>query len=196
MFTYQVELLQFLVSPAHAYFGRARDGAANVPTAFPHSIDLVDGKGIRGDRYFGVRAHTDAAVTFLAIEAWRAALAAVTTPTEAGVFPTDIARRNVTVRGVDLDALREVEFDLDTGSGPVLFRGARPAHPCVWMDSMVAEGMRKALVGRGGIRAAVLSSGRLDLGPAVLRSPVELDARRAATPVMRAQPVDRHALTP
>ena len=60
---YDVEILHLLVSPAHAYFGRAREGAADVPTADADSVELVAGKGIVGDRFFGKAAHMDAAVT-------------------------------------------------------------------------------------------------------------------------------------
>lgn len=149
----------FVVSPRHAYFGRPKDGpAGDVETTSPDVVEVVADKGIRGDRFFGVRAHTEAAVTFLALEAWEAAAA--------GADPV-LARRNIVVRGLELDPLRGREFAIDTGDGEVLFRGGRPAHPCSWMDSMAGDGVRKALIGRGGIRTQPLSSGVLRLGQAV-----------------------------
>lgn len=180
-FIYEIEVVQLLRAATHAYFGRSADGPADVVTELPDAVAVVDGKGIVGDRFFGVRAHTDAAVTFLAVEAWDDA-------TGGGVDPA-VARRNVVVRGVQLDPLRGEEFAVDCGEGPVRFRGARPAHPCAWMDSMVAPGTRKALVGRGGLRARPLDSGTMRVGPARLFSPVVLDAGRAAESVMRAQPL-------
>ncbi|MGJ0118689.1 molybdenum cofactor biosysynthesis protein [Williamsia sp. MIQD14] len=178
---YRFEVVTLLVSPGHAYFGRAKDGPAeDVPTALPGHVDVVADKGIRGDRFFGVRAHTEAAVTFLALEAWEAAAG--------GVDPV-VARRNVMVRGLELDPLRGVEFAIDTGDGPVRFRGGRPAHPCSWMDTMAGDGTRKALIGRGGLRAQPLTSGTLRVGPATLLSPVDLDPARAADQVRRAQPL-------
>ncbi len=57
------------------------------------------------------------------------------------------------------------------------------------MDTMAGEGVRKALIGRGGLRAQPLSSGTLHVGPALLRCDVELDATRAADQVRRAQPM-------
>lgn len=185
-FEYCAQIVQLLVSPAHAYFGRAKDGPAkDVPTELAECVDIVANKGIRGDRFFGVKAHTEAAVTFLAVEAWEAVGEAL------GVAVPDaaVARRNVAVRGLELDPLRGLEFELDSGDGPVRFRGGRPAHPCVWMDTMVAQGARKALIGRGGLRAEPLTDGVLRLGEVVVRSPVELDAARAAVPVKRAQPL-------
>jgi MOSC domain-containing protein YiiM len=178
---YDCEMVTFVVSPAHAYFGRPKDGPADdVETSTPESVEIVADKGIRGDRFFGVRAHTEAAVTFLALEAWTAA---------AGDVDPVLARRNVVVRGLELDPLRGREFALDTGSGPVRFRGGRPAHPCSWMDTVAGEGVRKALIGRGGLRAQPLTSGTLSIGPAVIITDEVLDAGRAADQVRRAQPL-------
>ena len=69
---YQVEVLHLLVSPEHAYFGRPRDGAAAVATADVDHADVVAGKGIVGDRFYGKAAHMDAAVTLFAVEALEA----------------------------------------------------------------------------------------------------------------------------
>ncbi len=62
-------------------------------------------------------------------------------------------RRNVVLRGADVEALRGEPFSLDTGSGAVLFRGYRPANPCAWMDHEIAPGAFRAMRGRGGVRA-------------------------------------------
>lgn len=177
---YPFEIVTLLRSPSHAYFGRPKDGPADdVETVTPDRVEIVADKGIVGDRFFGLRAHTEAAVTFLAIEAWRAA---------AGEVDPVVARRNIVVRGLELDPLRGREFEIDTGDGWIRFRGGRPAHPCVWMDTMAGTGTRKALIGRGGLRAQPLTSGVLSLGPATIRTDVELDAARSADQVRRAQP--------
>ncbi|SDU58152.1 molybdenum cofactor biosysynthesis protein [Gordonia westfalica] len=179
-YRYPCEILAFVVSPKHAYFGRPKDGpAGEVETLTPGAVEIIADKGIRGDRFFGVRAHTEAAVTFLALEAWTAA---------AGDVDPVLARRNIVVRGVELDPLRGREFGLDTGVGPIRFRGGRPAHPCSWMDTVAGEGVRKALIGRGGLRAQPLTSGTLHVGPATIITDVEIDATRAADQVKRAQP--------
>ncbi|GAA3723990.1 MOSC domain-containing protein [Gordonia hankookensis] len=178
---YRFEVVSLLVSPRHAYFGRPKDGPADdVETIAPDRVDIVADKGIRGDRFFGIRAHTEASVTFLALEAWQAA---------AGDVDPVVARRNIVVGGLELDPLRGREFEIDSGDGGIVFRGGRPAHPCSWMDSMAGEGVRKALIGRGGLRAQPLSSGVLRVGKAVIRCDVELDAARAADQVKRAQPL-------
>lgn len=182
---YRAEIVQLLRSQKHAYFGRAKDGPAQVPTDLASSVEIVANKGIRGDRFFGVKAHTEAAVSFLSIEAWDAVgdVLGVEVPDPA------VARRNVVVRGVELDPLRGREFELNSGDGWISFRGGRPAHPCVWMDRMVVEGARKALIGRGGLRTEPLSDGILRVGEVLVRSPVALDPTRAALPITRAQPL-------
>lgn len=186
VFHYRAEIVQLLVSPAHAYFGRSKDGpAADVSTELVDRVEIVANKGIRGDRFFGVKAHTEAAVTFLAAEAWEA----VGDVLGAAMPDPSVARRNVVIRGVELDPLRGIEFELDSGEGAVRFRGGRPAHPCSWMDSMVIAGARKALIGRGGLRTEPLNDGVLRVGPVTLHSPVELDAAKASAQVKRAQPL-------
>ena len=184
-YRYDVEVLHLLVSPAHAYFGRARDGAAEVPTTDAERVELVAGKGVVGDRFFGKAAHMDAAVTLLAVEALEAMAA------DLGTDPFDplLTRRNVVLRGAHLAPLLGEEFALESRGALVRLRGGRPAHPCVWMDTMVATGARKALIGRGGLRAEPLTGGVLRVGEILVDSPVELDASKAALPVKRAQPL-------
>ena len=133
------------------------------------------GYGIVGDRYAGKTAHRDAAVTVLAVESVEALAA------ELGSGPLDplLARRNVVLRGAEVEALRGHEFSLDSGAGEVLLRGGRPANPCAWLDVVLAPGAHRGLRGRGGVRCAALSDGVLRLGPAVLRSAVPLDPARA-----------------
>ncbi|WP_369055189.1 molybdenum cofactor biosysynthesis protein [Kineococcus terrestris] len=182
----RVELLHLLVSPEHAYFGRPRDGAADVPTTDADEVEVVAGKGIVGDRFFGKAAHMDAAVTFLAVEAWEAVAADL----RLGAVPDPLlARRNLVVRGLELDPLRGTDFLLETAAGSVLFHGGRPANPCAWMDRVVAPGAHRALRGRGGLRCTPLTSGRLSRGPATLRSSVPLDAARAGEAVLRRVPL-------
>ncbi|MDQ0819517.1 MOSC domain-containing protein YiiM [Arthrobacter sp. V4I6] len=174
-YRYDVEVLHLLVSPAHAYFGRARQGAADVPTADAEHAELVAGKGIVGDRFFGKAAHMDAAVTVFAIEALEAIAA------ELGTAPLDplLTRRNVVLRGAQLAPLLGHDFALESRGDLVRLKAGRPAHPCAWMDEMLAPGAHKAMRGRGGVRCQVLSGGVLHRGPAVLNSPVPLDPERA-----------------
>ena len=174
-FRYHVEILHLLVSPAHAYFGRAKDGPADVATTDAGSVEVVAGKGIVGDRFFGKAAHMDAAVTLFAIESLEAIA------TELGTDPFDplLARRNVVLRGAHLPPLIGEDFVLESAGGRVAFHGGRHAHPCAWMDRVLAPGAHRSMRGRGGLRCRPLSSGAVHRGPAVLVSPVPLEPERA-----------------
>jgi len=178
-YSYPVEVLHLLVSPEHAYFGRARDGAADVATTDADQVQLVAGKGIIGDRFFGKAAHMDAAVTLLAVEALDAIAA------ELGVPPFDplLARRNVVLRGAQLAPLVGEDFALESRGALVRLHGGRPAHPCAWMDRVLAPGAHAAMRGRGGLRCRPLSDGVLHRGPAILHSPVPLQPGQAGEAV-------------
>ena len=180
-YRYDVEVLHLLVSPAHAYFGRARDGAADVPTADADRVELVAGKGIVGDRFFGKAAHMDAAVTLMAVEA----LDDIAAELDTAPFDPLLTRRNVILRGAELHPLLGHEFELESQGDVVRLMAGRPAHPCAWMDRMLAPGAHAAMRGRGGVRCQPLTSGVLHHGKAVLISPVLLEPQRAGQATLR-----------
>jgi MOSC domain-containing protein YiiM len=138
-------------------------------------LTVRGGLGIVGDRYFGRPAHRDAQVTVLAAEGIEALAAELGLPTPDPLF----ARRNVVLRGAEVETLRGQEFSLDCGQGEVRLRGGRPANPCAWLDVALGSGFHRGLRGRAGIRCAALTDGGLRLGPAVLACAVPLDATRA-----------------
>jgi MOSC domain-containing protein YiiM len=180
-YAYDVEVLHLLVSPDHAYFGRARDGAADVPSTDADRVEVVAGKGIVGDRFFGKAAHLDAAVTLMSIEALEAIAADLGTPR----FDPLLPRRNVVLRGAQLAPLQGVEFALESRGALIRLWGGRPANPCAWMDRVLAKGAHAAMRGRGGLRCRPLSDGFLHRGPAVLHSPVPLHREHAGEPALR-----------
>ena len=89
--------------------------------------------------------------------------------------PAD-TRRNIIVRGMPVDELRDQTIALDTGSGPVRFRVNRPANPCAWMDVALAPGAHRALLRRGGMRCTPLTDGELRVGPATLTTAAPMGA--------------------
>lgn len=177
-YRYDVEILHLLVSPGHAYFGRARDGAADVPTVDAERAEVVAGKGIVGDRFFGKAAHMDAAVTLFAVES----LEAIAAELGAGPFDPLLTRRNVVLRGAQLVPLLGQDFLVESGGSAVALHAGRHAQPCAWMNEMLAPGTHAAMRGRGGVRCRALSGGILHRGPAVLVSPVPLDPSQAGVP--------------
>ncbi|GGM19448.1 hypothetical protein GCM10010129_74680 [Streptomyces fumigatiscleroticus] len=158
----EVEVLQLLVSPVHRLAGRPADGPADGPSDERVSrVEVRRGLGLVGDRYYARPAHRNAAVTIMAVES----------------LPRDIdpsadlrhTRRNILLRGVDIDSCVGATIALDTGSGPVTFAVNRPARPCAWMDVTIGPGAQRALRGKGGVRCTPLSDGELALGPATFR---------------------------
>jgi MOSC domain-containing protein YiiM len=161
-----VEIVELLASAVHRYEGRPADGPA--PVADDESREVLElraGLGIVGDRYFNQRAHRASSVTIQAAES----LAAV--GAELGIEePTLLqTRRNILLRGADVDALVGTPFSLDGGDGVIRFDDPRAANPCAWMDAVIAPGAHRAFRGRGGVRTGPLDDGMLRLGPAVLR---------------------------
>lgn len=163
----RIEIVMLHASPTHRYEGRPRSGALPADGPEEHAeLRFRAGLGIVGDRHFNARAHRHASVTLFAIESLEHVA------TELGTPPLDVAatRRNIILRGLDVDRLRGVDFSLDTGAGPVAFRGNRPCNPCAWMDVELAEGAFRALRGRGGMRCEPLTDGTLQLGAATFRT--------------------------
>ena len=185
---YEVEVLHLLVSPGHNYFGRPKDGPGSHPSYDLDEVRLVAGKGIVGDRFFGQAAHLDAAVTLFAVEA----LEAIAAELGLDAVPDPLlTRRNVVLRGAEVNALRGSSFVLQSAdrAAPAELFGGRPAAPCAWMDRVIAEGTHAAMRGRGGLRCRVEADGVLRRGPAVLVSPVPLDPAAAGRAAVRARPL-------
>ncbi|OQD52001.1 molybdenum cofactor biosysynthesis protein [Streptomyces phaeoluteigriseus] len=162
----EVEIVQLLVSPVHRFSGRPGDGPSGGPLDGPGdelvpSVRVRAGLGLVGDRYFGRPAHRNASVTVMAAES----------------LPRDIApdadlrhtRRNILLRGVDIDALVGSTIVLDSGGGAVTLAVNRPARPCAWLDVTVGPGAQRALRGNGGVRCTPLSDGVLTVGGATFR---------------------------
>jgi MOSC domain-containing protein YiiM len=156
----QVEIVTLVSSPGHRYDGRP--GTAVPEQAGDRREELVvrAGYGVVGDRYAGRPAHRDASVTLLAVESLEDLAAELGAP----AFDPLLARRNVVLRGADVDALRGRTFTL----GGVTLLGGRAANPCRWMDVVLAPGAHRGLRGRGGVRCRPLTDGVLRLGPTTL----------------------------
>jgi MOSC domain-containing protein YiiM len=81
---------------------------------------------------------------------------------EVGLEPIE-ARRNLIVRGVDLDALRGRRFRV----GAVECLGQRRCEPCAHLERLTRPGVLRALAHRGGLRADILRGGELHVGDPV-----------------------------
>jgi MOSC domain-containing protein YiiM len=179
MHEYRVTIRHIFISPGHNYFGRPKHGPGEHATVDIPEGEAVAGQGLAGDRYFGVAAHYDAQVTFVAWEVFHA----LQTEFGHGEWSPILMRRNIVIEGVPLVQLIAQPFTLDFGSHQVELMGAKHCAPCAWMDAMLAPGAQKFLRGRGGLRARITSTGPITRGHALLRTPATLDLGAALIPL-------------
>lgn len=166
---YAVEVVALVTSPGHSYWFHSHDPADGMgphPTLRPRQVQVVAGQGIVGDRFYGRVSRLASAVSFVSAEVVDEVAEALGT----GPLDPALTRRNVVLRGIDLNSLRHREFTLDTGAGPVGFAAAGETAPCRWMDAVLGDGARRLMRGRGGLRANPTTDGVLVVGPAVLRT--------------------------
>ena len=73
------------------------------------------------------------------------------------------ARRNLVTRGVDLNALVGRRFRV----GEVECFGQRLCEPCSHLERLTTKGVLRGLIHRGGLRADILTDGRIGIGSAI-----------------------------
>lgn len=138
---------------------------AGAPMQPVDAVAAVAGQGLVGDRYFaGVGSFSrwpgpHREVSLIAEEAL-AEMAA-----ETGiVLPPAESRRNLLVRGVPLNDLVGQAFAV----GGVRMAGLRRCQPCKYLARKTGHSdLVRALLHRGGLRARILTDGRLQVGDAV-----------------------------
>jgi MOSC domain-containing protein YiiM len=134
-------------------------------------VHALPGRGLEGDRYFaGNGAFSSGAVPGREV-------------TEVTLIESEViehireqwgidvnaadGRRNLVTRGVSLNKLVGKEFDV----GDVRLRGASLCEPCVSLvKSPANKHLLRALVHKGGLRAQILSPGRIDVGDPVVQA--------------------------
>lgn len=153
----RVELLQLLTSPDHNYVGHHGRPSDDFPMVAHDEIELVEGRGIRGDRFFDWKQDFKGQITFID----EAVVEAVRDHAGNPALPAAAFRRNVLIAGADLNSLIGREFRL----GEVLLSGSEECRPCYWMDEACGKpGTEELMKGRGGLRCRILRSGTLFLG--------------------------------
>ena len=126
------------------------------PMVAVESAAAVAGRGLAGDRYH------DGAGTFSGGTGRDLTLVDADALADAGVEPLE-ARRNVVVRGIDLDGLMGQRFRI----GEVECIGRRRCEPCAHLQRLTRPGVLRALVHRGGLRADVVTGGVVRVGDEV-----------------------------
>jgi MOSC domain-containing protein YiiM len=123
-------------------------------------VDAIAGTGLRGNRYF--YADGDAppgrAITLISAEALEAF------ESESGI-PLSAAesRRNVLVRGIDVNALVGKRFRI----GEVECEGVQLCEPCTTLQSLTRPGVLQGMVHRAGLNADLLTTGEIAVGDTV-----------------------------
>jgi hypothetical protein len=148
-----VEICHLYISAGHNFFGHHGCEPDDFPIVEVPMIHCVAGHGISGDRFFDYKESYKGQITFFALEVFNELCRVL----ELRDRSAALVRRNVITRGVDLNELIGQEFTLQD----VRFRGTEECRPCYWMDRAIAPGAEQFLKGRGGLRAHILSDGKL-----------------------------------
>jgi MOSC domain-containing protein YiiM len=129
-------------------------GAERVPELWPvESVRAVAGKGLEGDRHY----HDEGALPGQALTLVEAEVVE-----DVGFAPGE-TRRQVTVRGVDLNELVGKRFRV----GEVECVGVELCEPCSHLEAMTRPGIIKELVHRAGINADIVTGGTIRVGDRV-----------------------------
>lgn len=148
-----MKICHLYISPGHNYFGHHGLPAGDHPVVEVAEIECVAGSGVQGDRFFNYKENYHGQITFFSKEIFNEMSTALKL---FGKSPA-AARRNVITEGVDLNSLIGAEFELQG----VKFRGMAHCKPCYWMDQAFAPGAEDFLQNRGGLRAQILTNGKL-----------------------------------
>lgn len=122
--------------------------------------EIVEGKGVVGDRNFGLSNWPGQNITFIETEE----IEGFNTKFNRNIDPS-ATRRNIITKGIRLNELVGKVFTI----GECSFRGVELCEPCSIVGELLEnESMKKhevirALVGKGGLRADALSSGKISV---------------------------------
>jgi len=148
-----IRIAHLYTSGGHNFFGQHGKPAGKHPLIDQHEIHCVADRGIEGDRFFDYKDNYRGQITFFALEVFAEVCRRLGI---SGKSP-GLTRRNVMTKGVDLNSLIGEEFSVQG----LQFFGVEECRPCYWMDQVLAPGAQAALKNRGGLRARILTSGRL-----------------------------------
>ncbi len=154
---YPIILHHFFTSPKHNYFTRPKFEVGDALIIAHTSLNFEEGKGIEDDRF----EESLYPVTFFSLEVAEAIDKAFERSIDIELY-----RRNITISGINLCELIGKQFTI----GEVVFEGMAHCNPCTWMDAVIEKGTYRQMKGRGGLRAKVISSGKLVLGKTTLQS--------------------------
>ena len=136
---------------------------AQAPLASVPEVRAEAGRGLEGDRYWlgqGTfwKQQPDYEVTLIETEAIEALAA------ETGIrIEPRLARRNIATLGVRLNDLVNRVFRV----GEAVLMGIRLCEPCGHLERLTGQILRPGLVGRGGLRAGIVTGGVIRVDDAI-----------------------------
>lgn len=148
-----LKIRHLYISPGHNYFGHDGQAAGDNPIVEIMEIECVAGRGVKGDRFFDFKKNYKGQITFFSREVFDSMCAALNLCERS----PGAARRNVVTEGVDLNSLIGVEFEIQG----LKFHGMAHCKPCHWMDHAFGPGAEHFLQNCGGLRAQILTDGKL-----------------------------------
>ena len=138
------------------WIGIAAEAGSNMESR--ETAELVEAKGISGDRH-GAGRRKKRQVTL--IQAEHLPVVARLLDAE-GVYPSQL-RRNLLISGINLASLKGRDFTI----GDAHLRGTGDCVPCERMEETLGPGGYDAMVGHGGLTAAVITGGTVTVGDEV-----------------------------
>jgi MOSC domain-containing protein YiiM len=137
---------------------------AGAPMESREAAVAVEGRGLEGDRYHTATGHwspirrSGDGLTIVDGDV----IDRVSRAHELGLGPGD-TRRNLTSRGIDLDAAIGRRLAI----GPVEVRVVRRCEPCSYLDGLLGRDVLPHLVHLAGVRVDVLRGGTLRVGDVI-----------------------------
>jgi len=130
------------------------------PMSAAQSVEALTDGGLTGDRYSEAknRRSPDYQVTFIELENIQAFTQATGLP-----LTPDMPRRNVITRGIRLNGLCGKRFKV----GHARFEGLELCEPCSLFASRTHREVLQFFVGKGGLRARIVSGGEICVGDAI-----------------------------
>jgi MOSC domain-containing protein YiiM len=130
------------------------------PMSAAQSVEALTDGGLTGDRYSEAknRRSLDYQVTFIELENIQAFTQATGLP-----LTPDMPRRNIITRGIRLNGLCGKRFKV----GRARFEGLELCEPCSLFARRTHREVLAFFVGKGGLRARIVSGGEICVGDAI-----------------------------
>lgn len=152
----EAQVRAMYISEDHNYVGHHGQEPGTAETVAKDALECVEGRGIRGDRYFDHKPDYKGQITLFD----GAVYDALKTQFRKTLSPGDM-RRNIVVDGMNVTDFIGKKFTI----GSVEFEGSEHCKPCYWMDRAVADGAHEWMKDmKGGLRARILNSGTIQVG--------------------------------